>query len=148
MKKSCSVYKKKSLMPMDSRDKRTEKNKTFIASLEFALQGVRTVFEEERNMRKHVVLGVLTIIAGLFFQLTIFEWLWLLLAIFLVWIVEVINTAFENVVDMVTDFHFHDIGKKIKDMAAGAVLTTACFAVIVGVLIFGPKIWTLITQIF
>jgi undecaprenol kinase len=41
---------------------------------------------------------------------------------------------------MVTDCHFHPIGKKIKDMAAGAVLVTSVFAIIVGVIIFLPKI--------
>ena len=68
------------------------------------------------------------------------EWLWLLLSVFLVWIVEIVNTVFENVVDMFTDFHFHPIGKKIKDMAAGAVLMTAFFALIVAAIIFIPKI--------
>ena len=115
-------------------EKNVEKNKHFLMSVEFALQGVKTVFDEERNMKKHVVFV---------FQLSISEWLWLLLAVFLVWIVEIINTVFENVVDMFTDFHFHPIGKKIKDMAAGAVLVTACFAVIVGLILFVPKIYQL-----
>jgi len=74
------------------------------------------------------------------------EWLWLLLAVFLVWIVEIINTVFENVVDMFTDFHFHPIGKKIKDMAAGAVLMTAIFALVVAAIIFIPKFFTLVTN--
>ncbi|WP_430604087.1 diacylglycerol kinase family protein [Enterococcus sp. DIV0724b] len=129
---------------MDSKDKRTEKNKHFIASLEFALQGIKTVFKEERNMRTHLLMGVAAIIAGFVFQLAISEWLWLLLAIFLVLVMEIINTAFENVVDMVTDFHFHPIGKKIKDMAAGAVLLTAGFAVVIAVLLFVPKIWQIL----
>lgn len=67
-----------------------------------------------------------------------------LLVIFLVLVVEIINTVFENVVDMVTDFHFHPIGKKIKDMAAGAVLLTTGFAVVVGLLLFVPKIWQIL----
>ncbi|WP_369677209.1 diacylglycerol kinase family protein, partial [Enterococcus faecium] len=98
---------------------------------------------EERNMRKHVAFGILALFMGVIFQLDRIEWLWLLLAVFLVWIVEIINTVFENVVDMFTDFHFHPIGKKIKDMAAGAVLVTACFAVIVGLILFVPKIYHL-----
>ncbi|WP_306298345.1 diacylglycerol kinase family protein [Candidatus Enterococcus mansonii] len=129
---------------MDSKDKRTEKNKHFITSLEFALQGIRTVFKEERNMRTHVIMGGIAIGIGFIFKLAISEWLWLFLAIFLVLVVEIINTAFENVVDMVTDFHFHPIGKKIKDMAAGAVLLTTGFAVIVGLLLFVPKVWQLL----
>lgn len=95
-------------------------------------------------MRKHVAFGILALFMGVIFQLDRIEWLWLLLAVFLVWIVEIINTVFENVVDMFTDFHFHPIGKKIKDMAAGAVLVTACFAVIVGLILFVPKIYHLL----
>ncbi|OJG16747.1 diacylglycerol kinase [Enterococcus canintestini] len=95
-------------------------------------------------MRKHVFFGILALLAGFIFQLSRFEWLWLLLAVFLVWIVEIINTVFENVVDMFTDFHFHPIGKKIKDMAAGAVLLTSFFAVIIGLILFVPKIWQLL----
>ena len=77
-------------------------------------------------------------------SLTLAEWLWLLLAVFLVWLAEIINTIFENVVDMFTDFHFHPIGKKVKDMAAGAVLLTAGFAVLVGLILFVPKILQII----
>ncbi|RXD20460.1 diacylglycerol kinase family protein [Enterococcus faecium] len=131
-------------MPMDLKDKNVEKNKHFMMSVEFAVQGFKTVFEEERNMRKHVAFGILALFMGVIFQLDRIEWLWLLLAVFLVWIVEIINTVFENVVDMFTDFHFHPIGKKIKDMAAGAVLVTACFAVIVGLILFVPKIYHLL----
>lgn len=117
------------------------KNKHFSRSIEFALTGIKTVYREERNMRAHTITGVLAIIAGFFFQLNRWEWLWLLLSIFLVIVMEIVNTAFENVVDMVTNFHFHSIGKNIKDMAAGAVLITALFAVIVGCFIFLPKIY-------
>ncbi|OJG71672.1 diacylglycerol kinase [Enterococcus phoeniculicola] len=95
-------------------------------------------------MRKHVLFGSLAILAGFIFQLSQIEWLWLLLAVFLVLVVEIINTIFENVVDMVTEFHFHPIGKKVKDMAAGAVLLTALFASLIGAILFLPKIYQLI----
>lgn len=126
---------------MDSNDKNTKKNKNFITSVEFAYTGIKTVFKEERNMRKHVVFGLLALIAGIIFQLSRMEWLWLLAAVFLVWLVEIINTIFENIVDMFTDFHFHPIGKKVKDMAAGAVLLTALFAIVVGMILFLPKLY-------
>ncbi|MGI6154998.1 MAG: diacylglycerol kinase family protein [Enterococcus lemanii] len=130
---------------MDYKDKKEDigKNKYFSQSIEFALTGIRTVFQDERNMRSHLILGIITILFGFIFQLNKWEWLWILLCVFLVIIMEIVNTAFENVVDMVTDFHFHSIGKKIKDMAAGAVLITALFAVIVGCIIFLPKIYQL-----
>lgn len=129
-------------------DKQIEKNKHFISSLEFALQGIKTVFSEERNMRTHVLMGFLALILGVIVKLNLVEWLWLLLVIFLVLLVEIINTIFENVVDMVTDFHFHPIGKKVKDMAAGAVLLTASFAIIVGSILFLPKIWQIALNLF
>ncbi len=132
-------------MLMDYKDRKEDigKNKYFYQSIEFALTGIRTVFQDERNMRSHLLAGVITIFLGFIFQLNKWEWLWILLCIFLVVAMEIINTAFENVVDMVTDFHFHSIGKKIKDMAAGAVLITALFAVLVGCIIFLPKIFQL-----
>lgn len=95
-------------------EQKADKNKHFWMSVEFALQGVKTVFDEERNMKKHVAFGIIALLMGVVFQLDRMEWLWLLLSVFLVWIVEIMNTVFENVVDMFTDFHFHPIGKKSK----------------------------------
>lgn len=134
---------------MDSQDKnkKTFKNKTYLASFEFAFQGFKTVFKEERNMRTHSICAGIAIAAGAFFRLSKAEWLWLLLAVFLVIVMEIINTSFENVIDLVTHQHFDPIGKKVKDMAAAAVLFTAGFAVIVGCIIFLPKIGQLITSI-
>lgn len=131
------------IMGLQDKEKKEQivKNKSFISSLEFALQGFKTVFKEERNMRSHVIFGGLALLAGLVCQLSLSEWLWLVLAIFLVVVMEIINTTVENIVDMVTDYHFHSIGKKVKDMAAAAVLLTAGFAVFVGLLLFLPKIW-------
>ena len=62
-------------MPMDLKDKNVEKNKHFLMSVEFAVQGVKTVFEEERNMRKHVSFGILALFMGVIFQLDRIEWL-------------------------------------------------------------------------
>lgn len=133
-------------MPMDLNDKKHNiaKNKKFINSVEFAISGIKTAYRDERNMRSHTISGILVILLGLVLGLERYEWLWILLCIFLVVIMEMLNTVFENIVDMVTDKHFHPLGKKIKDIAAGAVLVTTFFAVIVGLLIFVPKIYYLL----
>ena len=60
---------------MDSKDKNVEKNKHFLMSVEFAVQGVKTVFEEERNMRKHVAFGILALFMGVIFQLDRIDYL-------------------------------------------------------------------------
>ena len=129
---------------MDLKDKqKTSKNKTFMESLKYALTGIKTVMEEERNMKYHVSFGVLVIIMSFLFKLTIVEWFFILLAIFFVIVTEIINTSFENLVDLVTNHAYHELAKKVKDMAAGAVLVSAIFALITGCLIFLPKIWHL-----
>ena len=132
---------------MALRDKNTEKkwkNRTVYASLEFALTGIITAFREERNLRKHAVSASLAIIFGFLFKISRIEWLFLLLAIFLVIFGEIINSAIENVVDLASEYHFSMLAKNAKDMAAGAVLFISLYAVIVGLLIFLPKIWALI----
>ena len=132
---------------MALRDKNTEKkwkNRTVYASLEFALTGIITAFREERNLRKHAVSASLAIIFGFVFRISRVEWLFLLLAIFLVIFGEIINSAIENVVDLASEYHFSMLAKNAKDMAAGVVLFISLYAVIVGMMIFLPKIWLLI----
>lgn len=93
-------------------------------------------------MRTHVTLGLTAILLSLFCNLTTIEWLWMLLCVFLVFVMEIWNTVIENVVDLVVDHHFHPIAKKAKDMAAAAVLLTSLFSLIVGGTILLPKIFS------
>ena len=132
---------------MDFRDNNSQKkwkNRDLVASMEFAITGVLTAFKEERNMRKHLVSAILACVAGLVFQISAMEWLFLLLAIFLVISFEIINSAIENVVDLASGYHFSMLAKNAKDMAAGAVLVISGYAVLTGLIIFIPKIWKLI----
>lgn len=132
---------------MDFRDNNSQKkwkNRDLVASMEFAITGVLTAFKEERNMRKHLVSAILACLAGLVFQISAMEWLFLLLAIFLVISFEIINSAIENVVDLASGYHFSMLAKNAKDMAAGAVLVISGYAVLTGLIIFIPKIWKLI----
>ncbi|PCS14913.1 hypothetical protein RU89_GL001447 [Lactococcus cremoris] len=94
-------------------------------------------------MRKHALAAVLAIVFGFIFQISEFEWLFLLLSIFLVFMAELFNSAIENVVDLASDYQFYMRAKRAKDMAAGAVLVISGFALIVGLFVFLPKIWTL-----
>ncbi|KXT82119.1 Diacylglycerol kinase [Streptococcus sp. DD11] len=112
-----------------------------VSSLEFALTGIFTAFKEERNLRKHVLSALAVIVAGLIFDLSAIEWLFLFLSIFLVIAFEIVNSAIENVVDLASDYHFSMRAKNAKDMAAGAVLVVSGFAVVTGLIIFVPKIW-------
>ena len=132
---------------MDVRDNNPQKkwkNRDLVASMEFAITGVITAFKEERNMRKHAISAILVTVAGAIFQITAIEWLFLLLAIFLVITFEIINSAIENVVDLASNYHFSMLAKNAKDMAAGAVLVISGYAVVTGLIIFVPKIIAMI----
>lgn len=116
------------------------KNENFGESLQYAIEGIKTAFKDERNFRSHSLTAILVIIVCFFFDLTQVEWLWILLVIFLVLVMELLNTSLENVVDLTAGDQYHPLAKKVKDTAAAAVLITAFFSVLVGLIILGPKI--------
>lgn len=128
----------------ENNSKNRWKNRELMSSLDFAVSGLITAFKEERNMRKHAVSAILVILAGLVFQVSVTEWLFLLLSISLVVAFEIVNSAIENVVDLASDYHFSMLAKNAKDMAAGAVLFVSGFALLTGLIIFVPKIWNFI----
>lgn len=123
---------------MSDKNLQKYKNKTYRDSFRFAFEGVRTVFQEERNMRTHVLSSVLIIFVSLFLSLNKYEWLWILLVCFLVLVMEIWNTVIENIIDLVCP-DYHPLAKKVKDMAAAAVLFTSVFSVVIGVIILLPK---------
>ena len=124
----------------DKQQKQTGKNRAFVQSLGHAWDGLRALFHYERNFRKHLAVGTLAVIAGMVLRLTLNEWLWLVLAIFLVLIAETLNTIVEAVVDLVVGTTYHDLAKRAKDVAAGGVLLAAMFAIIVGALVMLPAL--------
>ncbi|WP_161878851.1 diacylglycerol kinase family protein [Alkalibacterium sp. MB6] len=130
-------------MGLEEKPNLPSKNRRYRDSFHYAFKGIKTVFQEERNMKVHVAAGVFMLLFSLFLPLTKEEWLWILLVSYLVFVMEIINTVVENLVDLVTN-EFHPIAKKVKDMAAAVVLVTATFAVLVGALIILPKLWQLI----
>jgi diacylglycerol kinase len=110
----------------------------FIRSMSFAIQGIANMIMSENNARIHALATIFVVVMGFYCHLTISEWLWISLAIALVWILEAINTAIEALVDLAAP-DFHPLAKKAKDIAAGGVLIGAILAVIIGALVFLPK---------
>ncbi|QGG61782.1 UDP kinase [Loigolactobacillus bifermentans] len=118
--------------------KQTQKNRHFGQSLRHAVQGLRAVLQAERNFRFHLLASLLVIAAGIWVTLSRWEWLALCIAIFGVLQSELLNTVVESLVDLLTVKHYMVAAKYAKDVAAGAVLVAAVFALVVGLLIFGP----------
>ncbi|MDR1113896.1 MAG: diacylglycerol kinase family protein [Candidatus Margulisbacteria bacterium] len=115
------------------------KNRSLLLSVGCAIQGIYQAFKQEANLRIHFAAAALAAAAGFVFKLTAGEWAVLLLTITLVIFAELINTALEANVNLATKKQLPE-AKLAKDAAAGAVLLTALNAVLIGLLIFGPKI--------
>ncbi|WP_251574706.1 diacylglycerol kinase family protein [Limosilactobacillus agrestimuris] len=126
---------------MASKDSRqTEKNHHLIQAMRHALEGIFDVISQERNMRYHIAVATIVVILGFVLHVDRLEWLWLLLAILVVFSAEFLNTVTEAVTDLLGEHHYDINVKKAKDVAAGGVLITAIFAVLVGLIIFLPRI--------
>lgn len=118
------------------KDKEDETKLTF--SFKYAFEGIITTIKEERNMFIHFLIAIIVVITGIYVRLSLNEWLICLLLFALVFSLELINTAIENTVDLVTTKK-NKKAKLAKDAAAGAVLIAAIFASIIGIIIFLPK---------
>lgn len=104
-----------------------------------ALSGIKAVAVSEWNFRFHLATAILVIGAGFYFQLLPLEWTAVVIVIGFVLVTEVFNTVAEKMLDYLKP-EFHPIAGFIKDAAAGGVLLSAITAVIVGLIIFLPKL--------
>lgn len=90
------------------------------------------------NFRIHLVAILMVVLAGWYFHLSPNEWLWIIFTIGLVLVTELLNTAIEILVDLVSpDFNIQ--AGRVKDVAAGAVVIAAIISVVIGSIIFIPK---------
>lgn len=109
-------------------------------SFRYAFQGIIYFLKTEHNGRIHVFAAVLAIIWSFLYDISSTEWIVVILSIAMVFGFELINSAIEKVADFVSPDK-HEAIKRIKDMAAGAVLVSAIGAFIIGLIIFIPKMF-------
>ncbi len=109
-------------------------------SVSNAFKGAYLLITTEASLKVQFFIGVIMTIAGFYYQLTPIEWIIQILTIALIMAIEGINTAIEEMADFVHPEHHKKIGL-IKDLAAGAVFIFAIAAVIVGCIIYFPKIF-------
>lgn len=111
----------------------------FLRSLLFAFTGIKNCLLTEKNFRIQFFIGVIVVVAGFYFQINNTEWIEILLCISLVLSLEMINSTIEGICDFISASH-HESIKRIKDIAAGAVLISTIFSIIIGCIIFIPKV--------
>ena len=112
---------------------------TLLQSFNYAFQGVVSAVRYQRNMRVHLVLALAVLMASIFLNLSRLQLVMIFTAVAFVFITELINSAIEAVVDMVTD-QFDPRAKVAKDMAAGAVLVAAVNALVVAYLVLADRL--------
>ena len=120
-----------------------KKNSSFMESFFCAFKGIIYIFKTERNFRFHIMFSVLVLLCSLIFNLSYVELSVILIMIAVVLTLEIINTIIENIMDFLCKDYNLNI-KIIKDMSSGAVLVSAFISVIVGLLIFIPKILVIV----
>lgn len=125
---------------MDFQGKR--KPHPMLGSFSYAVTGILTALLSERNMRIHLISSIVVILFSIYFSITRMEWIVILFAVGGMFSLELINTAIERVVDLITK-EYHPLAKQAKDIAAGAVFLYAVLSVIVGSIIFIPYIFRL-----
>ena len=113
--------------------------KRFGASLSYAFSGLKELWTKEKNTRIHLFFTIAVIIAAFVFRVSLTEWAILVLTIMAVWSAETMNSALERAVDLETQER-KPLAKAAKDLAAGAVLILAMGSVVIGMIIFLPKI--------
>lgn len=110
-----------------------------VGSFAFAFNGLRYMYRHEPNAKIHLLATLLAVVLGFLFHITCSEWLWIALAIALVWMAEAMNTAIEVFADHLHPQDHPMIGR-VKDLCAGVVVIAALFALVAGLVIFLPKI--------
>ncbi len=125
-------------MSLKSKDKRT-----FKGSVKNCLDGISYVTKNEKNFKREIALGIIALTLSYILKIDKIEFIIVLTMICLVLTAEIINTAIERAVDLVTK-EYHELARIAKDVSAGSVLVTSTFALIIGIIIFMPKIITLL----
>lgn len=111
------------------------KKQPLYKSFGYAFEGIFAVIKKERNMKIHCCVMILVLIAGSILQIPIWKWCVCFCLFGLVMALELVNTAVEAVVDLVTE-EYKPLAKLAKDAAAGAVLIAAIMAVFAGLAMF------------
>jgi diacylglycerol kinase len=108
-----------------------------IKSFGYAFKGLVKTFREEQNLKIQTGASLIVIIFGIYFKIEAPEWALLVLAISLVIVAEICNSAVERITDVLKP-RINSYVKEIKDIMAAAVLLSSIAAVVIGLLIFYP----------
>ena len=122
------------------------KEKHLLSSFSYAFQGLFYVVKTQKHMRFHFLAAILVVIICLSLKLSAQEFLLVIFAIVFVLVTEMLNTALESMINLIAT-NPHPLAKTTKDVAAGGVLVASVNAVIVGLVVFLPRLIVLVRRI-
>lgn len=114
--------------------------RSLVRSFQYAIKGFWYVFKNEQSFRIHLLATAVVLLLMIYFQVKLWEAVILFLVIIVVLVLELINTIFEKMVDILKP-RIHFYAEIIKDIMAATVLVASIGALIIGILIFAPYIW-------
>lgn len=117
--------------------------KRFTNSFKYSFDGLKYAYTNEQSLTIHIICSVVVLTTGIIFEITPMQWALVLFAMALIVVAELLNTAVEAVVDMVTE-EFHPLAKVAKDCGSAAVFVASLIATAMWCYVFIPKIWNLI----
>jgi len=112
-------------------------------SFKNAIRGLKLALREEKNIQFHFAISILVLLLAIFLEVSKVELVLILIAIMAVIATEMINTALEELLDMISPDYNDKVGK-IKDIAAGSVLVCALISAVIGLMIFMPYIYKIL----
>lgn len=112
-------------------------------SFHFAFDGFRYALQTQKNLRIQLIVGIVVITVSTFLPMEAIEWVVLIILISLVIVAEILNTAVEKTIDLIVK-EYDPQAKTIKDLSAAAVFFIAITSVIVGLIIYLPKLAALL----
>jgi len=113
--------------------------KSRLKSFRFALNGLWLMLKNEHNSRIHLLAGIFALTLGIILKLNYSEWCLLLIVICIVFLTELLNTSLESLADLI-DPEWNEKIREAKDYSAAAVMISALVSIVVGCLIFIPKL--------
>ena len=130
---------RRSLVPQ-SWQRKAGRAGNLVESFYHAFHGVALGLRDQRNLRIHFTLAILVTIAGFAFKIDMISWMALVIVMALVIACEFINTSLEHLVDISANNEYHVAARCAKDTAAAAILAVSFAAMIVGLMIFVPRL--------
>ena len=130
----------KKIKSLESRKESYKTSKTVLKSFKYAFSGICYVLKTSRNFRIQLIFALTSLIIGFLLQISLSNYVILITTIMSVFILEILNSSIESIVDLVVQKEFNSLAKISKDTSAGAVLLASINSVIIAVYIFLPKI--------